>query len=68
MLHEAVGHRGLDALFGNSYFKDEFLMKVYRAMPVEWKLSGISWKERLHDAEEFLSDMAGAGAKAFFSA
>lgn len=61
MLHEAVGHRGLDALFGNSYFKDEFLMKVYRAMPVEWKLSGISWKERLHDAEEFLSDMAGAG-------
>lgn len=61
MLHEAVGHRGLDALFGNSYFKDEFLMKVYRAMPVDWKLSGNSWQDRLYDAEEFLADMAGAG-------
>lgn len=61
MLHEAVGHRGLDALFGDSYFKDEFLMKVYRAMPVEWKLRGNSWQARLYDAEEFLADMAGAG-------
>lgn len=61
LLHEAVGHRGLDALFGNSYFKDEFLMKVYRAMPVDWKLSGNSWQGRLYDAEEFLADMAGSG-------
>lgn len=58
MLHEAVGHRGLDALFGNSYFKDEFLMKVYRAMPNGWKFSGNSWQARLYDAEEFLADMA----------
>lgn len=33
LLHEAIGHQGLDALFGDSYFKDEFLMKVYRSMP-----------------------------------
>lgn len=61
MLHEAVGHRGLDALLGNSYFRDEFLMKVYRAMPVEWKFSGNSWQSRLYDAEEFLADMAESG-------
>lgn len=58
LLHEAVGHRGLDALFGNSYFKDEFLMKVYRAMPSVWKVSGDSWEARKADAEDFLSDMA----------
>lgn len=61
MLHEAVGHRGLDALFGNSYFKDEFLMKVYRGMPDIWKLRGSSWEARKKDAEEFLADMAGSG-------
>lgn len=58
MLHEAVGHRGLDALFGDSYFKDEFLMKVYRAMPDEWKLRGNSWKARKTDAEEYITSMA----------
>lgn len=61
LLHEAVGHRGLDALFGNSYFKDEFLMKVYRGMPDIWKLRGSSWEARKKDAEEFLADMAGSG-------
>ena len=46
LLHEAIGHQGLDALFGDSYFKDEFLMKVYRSMPSEWKLRGNSWNAR----------------------
>lgn len=62
MLHEAVGHRGLDALFGNSYFKDEFLMKVYRSMPDEWKFGGNSWEARKTDAEEYLADLAAEGS------
>lgn len=62
MLHEAVGHRGLDALFGNSYFRDEFLMKVYRSMPDIWKMRGSSWEDRKTDAEEYLADLAAEGS------
>lgn len=62
MLHEAVGHRGLDALFGNSYFRDEFLMKVYRSMPDIWKMRGSSWEARKTDAEEYLADLAAEGS------
>lgn len=58
LLHEAVGHRGLAALFGNSYFKDEFLMTLYRSMPNVWKLRGSSWEARKTDAEEYLANMA----------
>ncbi len=58
MLHEAVGHRGLDALFGNTYFRDEFLMKLYRSMPNVWKMRGSSWEARRSDAAEYLADMA----------
>ena len=61
LLHEAIGHQGLDALFGDSYFKDEFLMKVYRSMPSEWKLRGNSWNARKTDAEEYLADLASNG-------
>ena len=62
LLHEAVGHQGLDALFlGDSYFKDDFLMKVYRSMPAEWKLRGNSWAARKKDAEEYLADLASKG-------
>lgn len=61
MLHEAVGHMGLNALFGNSYFKDEFLMKVYESMPAIWKLSGSSWAARKEDAEEYLASLAARG-------
>lgn len=63
LLHEAVGHRGLDALFGNAYFRDEFLMKVYRSMPDIWKLSGSSWEGRKSDAAEYLADMAGSAVQ-----
>lgn len=58
LLHEAVGHRGLNALFGNSYFKDEFLMRLYRSMPNIWKMRGSSWEARKTDAEEYLANMA----------
>lgn len=61
LLHEAVGHRGLDALFGDSYFRDEFLLNVYRSMPSTWKLSGPSWEGRQRDAEEYLASLASEG-------
>lgn len=61
MLHEAVGHMGLDVLFGNTYHKDEFLMKVYNSMPTIWKLSGSSWAARKNDAEEYLASLASLG-------
>ena len=46
---------------GDSYFKDDFLMKVYRSMPAEWKLRGNSWTARKKDAEEYLADLASKG-------
>ncbi|WP_143241153.1 hypothetical protein [Barnesiella sp. An55] len=61
LLHEAVGHRGLNALFGSTYFKDEFLMRIYDSIPSLWKLSGNSWNARTNDAEEYLADLAATG-------
>ena len=62
LLHEAVGHQGLNALFGNNhYLKDEFLMRVYQSMPNSQKLRGSSWEARRTDAEEYLAGIASKG-------
>ncbi|WP_286007336.1 hypothetical protein [Barnesiella viscericola] len=63
LLHEAVGHRGFDALFRIPELKNEFFLNVYKSMPKEFKTPRASWFEQQLEAQEYLAYMAGQGVR-----
>lgn len=61
MLHEAVGHRGFDALFPIPALKYEFFKKVYKSTPKDFKDLESYWSNPYTAAHEYLAYLAEDG-------
>lgn len=63
MLHEAVGHRGFDALFPHPALKHEFFKRVYKSMPKKIKEGGSRWFNPETLAQEYVANIASKGVR-----